>query len=95
MASARQLLGHLGEISLQSDHDQDVLGMKNQIVTRINEKWPTEDRHDTNRFREAKIADLLSNSRRALRQGHPFKRGGSMGEVSLKSKEIFLHRLKF
>ena len=95
MGRRRQLCRYLRKISLQSDQDQNIIGAKNQIISPIDEKWPTEDRHDTNRLRKAEITNLLPDSRRSLWQGKAFKGGRSTAQLSLKSKEIFLHRLEF
>src|SRR5262245_19254526 len=90
-----QLCGNLRKVSLQSDHDQNIIGAKSEIISRIDEKWPTEDRHDTNRLRKAEITDLLPDSQRSLWQGNTFKGGRSTTQIPLKSKEIFLDRLEF
>jgi len=46
VASERKLRGYLGQISLESDHDQHIVGTQREAFRWIDEKGPSKDRHE-------------------------------------------------
>jgi hypothetical protein len=48
VARGRKLCGYLEEIGLKTNHDQDIIGAKHEVISGTDEKWPTEDCHNTN-----------------------------------------------